>query len=83
MKFCTAFAAPIWNFSIVFGDDKLDDDKLYLTTLTLSAKAGFHNGRVNKSKFTKKDKGSKNLHAYMWKRKYTIIYVNLLFTIVL
>jgi hypothetical protein len=37
-----------------------DDDKLYLTTLTLSAKAGFHNGRVNKSKFTKKDKGSKN-----------------------
>ena len=23
-----------------------DDDKLYLTTLTLSAKAGFHNGRV-------------------------------------
>ena len=42
-----------------------DDDKLYLTTLTLSAKAGFHNGRVNKSKFTNKDKGSKNLHAYM------------------
>ena len=41
------------------------DDKLYLTTLTLSAKAGFHNGRVNKSKFTKKDKGSKKLHAYM------------------
>ena len=26
------------------GDD--DDDKPYLTTLTLSAKAGFHNGRV-------------------------------------
>jgi hypothetical protein len=23
-----------------------DDDKLYLTTLTLSAEAGFHNGRV-------------------------------------
>ena len=42
-----------------------DDDKLYLATLTLSAKAGFHNGRVNKSKFTKKDKGSKKLHAYM------------------
>jgi hypothetical protein len=33
-----------------------DNDKLYLTTLTLSAKAGFHNGRVNKSKFTKKIK---------------------------
>ena len=30
-----------------------------LTTLTLSAKAGFHNGRENKSKFKKKDKGSK------------------------
>ena len=28
-----------------FTDDD-DDDKLYLTTLTLSAKAGFHNGRV-------------------------------------
>jgi hypothetical protein len=27
-----------------FSDD--DDDKLYLTTLTLSAEAGFHNGRV-------------------------------------
>jgi hypothetical protein len=27
------------------GDDD-DDDKLYLTTLTLSAEAGFHNGRV-------------------------------------
>ena len=27
-------------------DDDDDDDKLYLTTLTLSAKAGFHNGRV-------------------------------------
>ena len=26
--------------------DDDDDDKLYLTTLTLSAKAGFHNGRV-------------------------------------
>ena len=29
-----------------FGCDDDDDDKLYLTTLTLSAKAGFHNGRV-------------------------------------
>jgi hypothetical protein len=45
-------------------DDDDDDDKLYLTTLTLSAKACFHNWRVNKSKFTKKDKGSKKLHAY-------------------
>jgi hypothetical protein len=27
-----------------YDDD--DDDKLYLTTLTLSAEAGFHNGRV-------------------------------------
>jgi hypothetical protein len=27
-------------------DDDDDDDKLYLTTLTLSAEAGFHNGRV-------------------------------------
>ena len=26
-----------------------DDDKLYLTTLTLSAEAGFHNGRVKKT----------------------------------
>ena len=26
--------------------DDDDDDKLYLTTLTLSAEAGFHNGRV-------------------------------------
>jgi hypothetical protein len=29
---------------LTFDDD--DDDKLYLTTLTLSAEAGFHNGRV-------------------------------------
>ena len=29
-------------------DDDDDDDKLYLTTLTLSAEAGFHNGRVKK-----------------------------------
>ena len=28
--------------------DDDDDDKLYLTTLTLSAEAGFHNGRVKK-----------------------------------
>ncbi len=28
--------------------DHDDDDKLYLTTLTLSAEAGFHNGRVKK-----------------------------------
>ena len=27
-------------------NDDDDDDKLYLTTLTLSAEAGFHNGRV-------------------------------------
>jgi hypothetical protein len=31
------------NF-LSYDDD--DDDKLYLTTLTLSAEAGFHNGRV-------------------------------------
>ncbi len=30
-------------------DDDDDDDKLYLTTLTLSAEAGFHNGRVKKT----------------------------------
>ena len=36
-------------------DDDDDDDKLYLTTLTLSAKAGFHNGRVKyKYVFTSK-----------------------------
>ena len=32
-------------FAIYFDDD----DKLYLTTLTLSAEAGFHNGRVKKN----------------------------------
>jgi hypothetical protein len=53
------------KFYTEIDDDDDDDDKLYLTTLTLSAKACFHNGRVNKSKFTKKDKGSKKLHAYM------------------
>jgi hypothetical protein len=47
-----------------------DDDKLYLTTLTLSAKAGFHNGRVNKRKFRKNVKGSKKLHAYVKKKIY-------------
>ena len=32
------------EFASCESDD--DDDKLYLTTLTLSAEAGFHNGRV-------------------------------------
>ena len=31
------------------GRTAIDDDKLYLTTLTLSAEAGFHNGRVKKA----------------------------------
>jgi hypothetical protein len=48
------------NTSIQHDDDGDDDDKLYLTTLTLSAKAGFHNWRVNKSKFTKKIKEVRN-----------------------
>ena len=33
-----------FSYGVYSSDD--DDDKLYLTTLTLSAKAGFHNGRV-------------------------------------
>ena len=38
-----------------YSNDDDDDDKLYLTTLTLSAKAGFHNGRVKyKYVFTSK-----------------------------
>jgi hypothetical protein len=32
--------------------------------LTLSAKAGFHNGGVNKNKFTKKDKDMNEYLGY-------------------
>jgi hypothetical protein len=49
-------------------------------TLTLSAKAGFHNGRVNVN-LQKKLKVVRNIHAYVKKKTYyNILYVNLLFT---
>ena len=34
------------KYKYTYKHDDDDDDKLYLTTLTLSAEAGFHNGRV-------------------------------------
>jgi hypothetical protein len=40
------YGSVVWDSCNIECDDDDDDDKLYLTTLTLSAEAGFHNGRV-------------------------------------
>ena len=45
---CIDVASQIDQLPVLGCDDDDDDDKLYLTTLTLSAEAGFHNGRVKK-----------------------------------